>query len=377
MSVEVQDKVSVSLFVDGEELLFGRANTLHSLQVSESVDLSVPMLQVSLSDQYEQISSEGMMADGALIRVVLHPRTDATKTKLDCTFRLNSVNRTTEGGITRVNLDAYLDVPLYWHAASSREFKGTSSACLSSLASECGMDFDVDATSDAQTWYPAQTVNHLWARHVAQHGFKSSSSCMQLAVTSGKRLLYKDLNMARPPKDRMSYVEVRPEYILVTDAAPSIRSGTSNHVGGYYYGRVRQSVKSGVEVLDQVNAPKGRGDKSLMVNKKLHSKVELGRTKFSAIDVGNTHDSYEVAFHQNLRLRSLYAASTAVLTPECTDLQLLDWVQFAVDSNYGSMAAFSGMYQVMSKASILRGTDYVERFELGRRSLPVALKDAL
>ncbi len=114
-----------------------------------------------------------------------------------------------------------------------------------------------------------------------------------------------------------------------------------------------------------------------MVNKKLHSKVELGRTKFSAIDVGNTHDSYEAAFHQNLRLRSLYAASTAVLTPECTDLQLLDWVQFAVDSNYGSMAAFSGMYQVMSKASILRGTDYVERFELGRRSLPVALKDAL
>lgn len=377
MSVEVQDKVSVSLFIDGEEVLFGRANTLHSLQVSESVDLSVPMLHLSLSDQYEQISSEGMMADGALIRVVLHPRTDASKTKLDATFRLNSVNRTTEGGITKVSLDAYLDVPLYWHAASSREFKGTSSACLSSLAADCGMDSEVDSTCDAQTWYPAQTVNHLWARQVSQHGFKSSSSCMQLAVTANKRLLYKDLNLSRPHKDRMSYVEVRPEYILVTDAAPSIRSGTSNHVGGYYYGRVRQSIKSGVQVMSQVSAPKARGDKSLMVNKTLHSKVELGRTRFAPIDVGNTHDNYESAYHQNLRLKSLYAASMAVLTPECTDLQLLDWVQFAVDSNYGSMASFSGLYQVMSKASILRGTDYVERFELGRRALPVALKDAL
>ena len=376
MSYEIQDRVSLQLLFNDKEWIFNRANELDFVHMVASTRISVPMLHLALQDNLDSLSSSTNLADGARIQIVLSARGGRS---VSYSFRLNSFKRQPSGGGYRYEIDAYLDVPTYWHTSRTDPFKGTSYEAIAHIASRCGLNFSGSSTSDAQTWIPRNMRYHEWARDIADYGFRSDSGFMKLGLNLDKTLVYKDVIDETPSIKNMVFAEYTTNGIMISDAVPASSSGTMNHYSGYQDSLIEQDVMNANVFKENKNVTvsKGLGQRSLLVNSRIKSAVDQSRISFNPIDPGNTHANYERAGYQNERMNGLFSSRIEVVTPQSTELRLLDGVTLVFDSGTEYLQAFSGRYIIASRAVRLQGNEYFEKFELLRRSVNTELRDSL
>ena len=98
--------------------------------------------------------------------------------------------------------------------------------------------------------------------------------------------------------------------------------------------------------------------------------VGKARVSVTKLDCSNTHDQFDRAYYQNVRLLSLFCERMSVLIPAPTDIQLFDTVVYRQSNNDISKAAEpTDKYIVMGKTVFVKGKNYAERIELCRMSV--------
>lgn len=376
MSYEISGRISIKVLLNDEEFPFLRANSLEFLHMASSTRISAPMCHFALQDNIDFLSESKHMADGSKIQLVISAR-DSGKSDT-YVFRLNSYSRSSNSGAQRYEVDGYLDCSQYWNASTFEGFKGTSYEAISNIATKTGLQFSGDQTTDSQVWYPSNVPYFEWAQWIAERGYRSDSSCMQLGLDFDKTLEYKDVSDFKSPKTLFSYGGYREGYVLAIDITPKIRSGSMNHYTGYADSLVEQdALKEGIyRTNSKVTINKQAREGALLLNSKLKKEINQNRVAFAPIDIGNVHPEYEKALYQNRRGNNLFSSYLDLVTPEPTQLKLLDVVTVSMEKASEHLKIYSGDYRIASRVIYVKNNDYFEKFELLRRTLNADLQDA-
>ena len=366
--IQVQDRLSLTISINGRELLFERVNVLEFLHISSSVRVSLPMLHLRYIDTVDWLTQTKSLFDGALIHVSV---TRSGDNKVTGAFRLNSYRETQLEGRNVYDIDAYFDAPKYWNSSALEVFEGSSSEALQHIATQCDIQkTSLTQTADTQLWIPGNLRYHEWARFIANRGFASESSCMKLGFDLAKGLLYKNVFEEGPLVAQFGMAITQPGVIMVTSFAPRTGSGIHNNLHGYNSAFVEQlpletTPNRRHEKLD-VNAGAGR---QLLMSGTVKSRAAAGSVEFGYLDPGNSNENYERGLYQNKRGASLFSLGADVLTPLTTNVGLLDDVTFVVPKGQTYVKPYSSRYKVISKTVVVSGIDYYEKFELGALSV--------
>ncbi len=376
-SLQIQDRLSLTITINGKEMLFDRVNTLDFLQVSSSVLISIPMLHIRYIDTVDWLMKNKMLFDNAPI--TLSMTRPGSKLKTNSKFRINSFKETVAEGATIYDIDAYLDVPTYWNSSASEIFNGSASAALEEICTLCGIEKKtIEATTDSQLWVPRNMRYHQWARYISDRGFVSEQSCMKLGFDLLNGMVYKDVLKENPIKAEFGMATFQQNVILVTSYKPRTASGVNNNMLGYNTSMVEQLPLETTQnrTHEKVDVTVGSG-KQLVMNNKVKTNAATGRVTHGYIDPGNSNENYERGMYQNKRGAALFSVGVDILTPIVTNVGLLDDVTFFIPKEQGYVKPYSSRYKVMSKAIVISGIDYYEKFQLCSTSINDTYRDGV
>jgi hypothetical protein len=364
MPYEIEDRLRLKIYFDDEEFPFERLNSLDMLHISCSTRIGVPMLHMRLQDSTEFFANTKFLADGTKITLVIQPWTEPVSDTY--IFRMNSYKKPLNATGSGYEFDAYLDVPIYWHASQTKPIEKTSAGAIEEIASLCGMTSKVKPTVDRQLWLPRNLPYFEWARQISERGYRSERSCMQLGITPKKNLRYLDMQDPPAPVAKFLFPDPRAGYIYTTDFIPQAKTGSANHQTNYRETRIEQDLLAANlnPVHKQVQIRKLNPGK-LLVSSKIRGVVPQAKVRYAPIDPGNVHPYYERALYQNRRLSNVFLNRIDIITPERTALSVLDYVNLTLDlSTTYSPKLFNLDYWITSHAIYIHANNYYEKFEL-------------
>lgn len=363
MAYEIEGRLRLKIYFNDTEFPFDRVNSLDMLHISSSTRIAVPMLHMRLQDSVEYFANTDLLADGAKITLVMQPwESPASDTYV---FRLNSFKKPMNAAGTAYEIDAYLDLPLYWHGSQMDPIANTSAGAIQSIAEKCGLTAETSSTVDKQVWFPRNIPYFEWARQISERGYRSDRSCMQMAVTTRKKLRY--LDMSDPPETagQFMFPDAAAGYIYTTDFLPVAAAGSTNHTSSYKETRVEQDLLGDLNPSHKTVNVRKLNSGSLLVSSEVRGKVPQQRVRYAPIDVGNVHADYEKALYQNRRLSNLFQNRVDIVTPERTKLGVLDFVNLTIDiSSSYSPKRYNMDYWVTSHVIYIHTNNYYEKFEL-------------
>jgi hypothetical protein len=107
---------------------------------------------------------------------------------------------------------------------------------------------------------------------------------------------------------------------------------------------------------------------SPLYNKTVQGLVVRGYQSYGGIDVGNTHENYERALYQNIRIANTYSLDVEFLMQSPTNMGLFDTFVFAVDQEANKQdAPFAGTYTTVGRSMLITGAQFAEKI-LGTRT---------
>lgn len=366
-----KNNVYLRLRLDGTEIDFDRVTFQH-VTLRSHPHFALPTLEALLIDPSNFFTPDKMPADGMLVEVVMaRAGNDAAEWVPFRIFRPTPKND--EATVRTVRISAYFDAPKYLFDQVSKTFKGTASSVVQQVAAYCNLSAEVDASADDQTWRcGSSTLSEFLMRVVAPAAWTDQQSAYSLAYSHVSKT-FKFKNLARlvqaNPKYKMSDdINARPDY-LIAESEPLTSSGLLNMVGGGYglvstgYDFVKGSVMSlsGVEVARA-------GGRLAMNSKMLGSRA---KQIYAPLNFGNTHENFDRAKGQNLRILSTFSQSYDVLVRGFTEVDLYDPISLSVQTIKGKAQpddTSSSTYVAMGKAQMVTPNEYVERISLIRNS---------
>jgi len=373
MSYEIEDRVSIRIFFEEEEVLFSQVNSLNFLHMSSSSKIGVPMVHLSLSDPTELISKRKLLGEGSRIKVIIASGYGFSDTRTYL-FRLNKHRKLGAAPATTYELDGYLDVPGYWIQTALKPRKGTSNDVLASIAEDCGLEYDGEVTTDEQVWLPANRRYHVWARAIAEHGYKSETSAMKLGLDLSGKLLYRDICDLSESDHKVTLSSKVKDHIQATDFRPTTSAGFNNVRHAYKSASVYQSITKVSNTLntfdEEVIVDQHSDEVTFLRNSQLSDQLTRGPVNFRPLDFGNVHDNYHRSTYQSARLNSLFSLGGSLITGEVTKVKLFENVNVILSASAGteSETPFSGIYKTLSRSVYVNAGNYYEKLELLRRA---------
>jgi hypothetical protein len=379
MAYSLQDQVYVELYFNGLEFPFNQVNSFDFIHIVESTMLQLPMLTISLKDGEQWLIQNGALADATLIKVVFGSGTLEGSKLSTVEFRLASKKREPGPAADTYLIEALLDAPKYLAATLKDPVKGSSSDVLKKVADTCGFTFSGVGTSDQQIWYPGNKTINSFAKYVAERGYATENSCMMIAVTTDKTLVYRDITSMDNPVGSFGILDMsgRSGYPAVS-YKPSTNSGVENIRAGYAGAVVEQnlldaeSINTKHSAIGTVVNEQGQ----LMVNSEVKSSINEGNVRFGPISPGNAHENSQSARYQNSRVQSLFSSQFELVTPVMTPFHITDCtnvITTLLEESNASASAWKGLYRIATKVIYITQGHYAERFSLLRRTVNSAL----
>lgn len=377
MSYELQGRLNLKLLFNGWEFPFQRANSIGFLHMSSGSQIGVPMFHMVLQDNTEVLSQVNRLNDSSLVQIVIQEGEQPDSNSYS--FRTNYVKRTPNDGGYSYEFDGYFDCVKYWQESTAEPITATSSGAIKQIAETCDLKFEGDTTTDSQTWWPRNRLYHEWVHSIKEHGFRTDTSCMRAALNFDRTLVYKDIANIKKIAAKFSFADPQPGFLLVTDAQPVQASGTSNHFSGYADQVIEQNLSEDTfnRITKEIQVKKRAGEGSLLMSSFVKKSLKQANVSFGPISPGNAHVEYMKAAYQNKRLNGLYSSGLDVITPQNTDLKVLDMVSINMEKADGYLKMYSGQYIVANRTIYISGSNYSERLNLRRNTLNAQLADSV
>jgi hypothetical protein len=136
---------------------------------------------------------------------------------------------------------------------------------------------------------------------------------------------------------------------------------------GYQNTRYSQSMLSTTPSTANSNVSITLDSNSPLFNTTVQGLVSRGYQTFGGIDVGNTHENYEAAYYQNLRIANTYSLDVEFFLTTPSSLNLFDTFTFSVDQEANKQdLAYAGTYITVGRALAITGAQFAEKI-LGTR----------
>ena len=362
----------VSLYFSGVEFPFTKESFIGILHMSESSKLEIPMMRLQLTDGVKFFKNNpSLLVEGCQLGIAVLAREVQTGLYV---FRVNSLKITPDQTGDVIDIDGYLDFPKFWIQTTNASYpKITSNDLLNQIATNAGLTYDGDVTSDQQTWHGGAKRLHAFCNEIANHGYSSDTSCMKLAVCLDGTMRYKDVSKldVADPVAKLIIGDIKQGYLTVVSFLPKNAGGTTNRKAGYRqtaaeYSAVRGSV---YRVHTNMAADINEGGEFNM-SQDVRAQVTSGSHTCFAIDYGNVHDNYNRAQYQNKRGTALFNVGLDVLVnmPSIEKprvITVFDTVNVTAPSD---MSELNGSWIVVSHAIAITNSQYHEKFELTRRT---------
>lgn len=330
----------------------------------ENVHQNLPSLNLTLADKTNKFASIATAGDGVPIELTLG---DGANNESSATFNIQGQPNIVQGnGYNYIHINAVLDKVSYLRSMITGLHEGTSASVLSAIASQHGLQADVDSTSDSQVWLPNNKTIASFVRSVADHGWTGEGGCLIPAVTSAGVFLYKNIMQAADSNKVFGQ-----GYLPIMDWSAQSKAHVANHVRGYGSTTVGFDVTGAVSELGKITF-------SLFSNFLSASKVNmdsignLGAKIDAAVrPSGNTHENYQKALHQNRRIRSLFSSDINILVGMATEFDLLKKATVIPTDQLTSSpnTTVSGKYLLTARTRSLVRNKYVEKLVLTGQSL--------
>lgn len=380
----IPDIAYVSLVIDSVEIS-GSPNAINTIFLSEGNGAAVPALKIILNDPLSQFNSEKTFSDGNLIELnIAKSPTDAQASPRK--YRIYSTHYSNAYTGPLVTIVGILDAPKYIAAAKREAFKGNSSEALAAVANDSGLTYDGPQNfngkvpKDQQTWLNVCKNRAMFVLETSRRGWIDEHSCMAAIVTSYGVLRYRNLSdVINEKADKIKYAflyncvasseEKQKKVYNVRETMDRSSSGFAAHWQNYGSKRVINKLDGTPDKVDQLQVI--TPGSYLSLNSEVKKDVQKARFDYAPIDCGNTHDKFEHAVYQNIKLLALFSEKISVLVDVVTDVQLFDPVIYRqADINEQKQIKTSDIYIVIGKVVQLSGgVFYHERLELARMSL--------
>lgn len=379
-----EDNLFLRLEIDGSELPTS-VNLIDNVVMTEGNGALSPALEMVLNDFNGHLQASRALTDGNLIVVTVGKKINDIK-NVTRQYRLFGHKQIQTASGPQIRAIGIYDAPGYLTGSATEAFEGTSSDTLKNVAKTCKLtysgpeEFNGRALKDSQIWRNICRSRASFCADMAQHGHIDDSSAMYLALTSLGILKYRNLMdvIEVPVTDiKRTFIHNTPDKeavsghvtYLVHEARDRSTAGLMNTWQNYGSTRVEHSL-TGVQA-DHTKVDVVTKASYLPVNDQVSKTVGRARIDYAPLDCGNTHDSYERALYQNLKLIGLFSERLSILTYDITDVQILDPVIYRQANEDLTIAAKnSDVYIVIGKSVIISGGRYyAERLELCRMSL--------
>lgn len=376
---------SLSVKVGGKELPLNPSN-LSNLAIINNIHQFMPVLQMAFKDSASVLNGDlSAVADGTDVSIDIgHPSHHVYEGRK---FKLTgSPNKVPGLSYSTISVDGLFHMVDWTRKVIDKHHEGTSADVIRAVGEAVGWKVKADATKDAMTWLPNNTILAQFAQHVAARGWAGAQSIMMLAASDSGVLAYRDADklarsspiktLASNPRDGDVYIRAHAaaSKSAVTNAANAYGStsmGMKPDGTWFEINKIASTLLSGrLSVGDAISAVQtvsrlAEGGADGLINGLLgDAKKELGRRieQFAPI-AGNTHDKWYEAQHQNRRGRSLYAYDVAVISDMPLQVDLLDLVRLIpVDQQTGKVdEALVGNYVVTSNTKFMNGNGYAEK----------------
>jgi hypothetical protein len=341
-------------------------NTFAAFYMVENAIIFLPVIKMVIYDLSGCLIDTYGISDGSLIEVTLGKDQEFHTMYFRC---FGTPVATPGPGVAMVTIVGYLDVPKYLFSVYFGGFTGTSYEAIKDIADQCDLALDGDKTLDSMTWTAGRKSFCSFAKSISNHGYVDSKSCMSLAVSFDKTLHYKNVvnQIKQTPLIEIYYGKssgkLKSTFPALVYSVKSL-SGVFNKSGGYGY-KVNQEKQDGTyQENKNVNATKMSNYFEL--NSSLKSSVGVAGSEYTPPDCGNAHDKYEVAYHQNKRIRSTFSTIVEPVIDDISGLDLFDQISLNITNQVGGTqnSTYSGNYLVCAKAHIITGNRYFEKLRL-------------
>lgn len=364
MALAIKDRLLFQLHIEDQEVKLDQ-NVLDFFHVVESVRLHVPMMTMRIKDINKFFTKNNVLVDGARIRVTI----GIEDQKMVLPFRLFSHKESTQSGYSAQMMSCYFDAPRYWTESTVECLNATASGTLSQIADKCLLTYDGPKTNDQQLWVPVNKKWHWFVRDIVRHSYIDQNSCMQSAVLLNRALRLRNVSDLDSFVVAQEFGNVENETQLpIVDYRTINKSGFFNTLTGYKDTRVVQSLYEASTAVQTLDVRKNSAQ--LMMHSRIQSGIGQNRVTFSPISVGNTHDNYETAAYQNLRLGNLFGYGIEMVTPRVVEANVLDVVSCMLSKpGVNGATQISGKYLVTSKVIYIENFNFYQKLELARHGL--------
>jgi hypothetical protein len=366
-------------------------NGFHGISCFEGGTNFVACLQMIIGDTQSKFSTNELFVEGNQVEVVIAKSVQDANT-VPNKFRVHSVKalNAAQGPILTVN--CILDAPLFIAKANRQAIKGTSDFVLQKLAEESALkfsgpkDFNGKALNDNQTWLNTTENKLKFAFETTRHGWMDEHSCMAFYVSASGVLIYRNLtDVINTPADKIKHIFVHNALPADSDKAKKthlVREAKDNSQSGFMsswqnYGSTKVEQTLTGETVSYSKVPVVTPGSYLPINDVVAKSVERARYEYAPISCGNTHDHYQQALYQNIKLLALFTERVFVLINTVSTVQLFEPVIYRqADADLTKQVKNTDIYIVVAKTIVIKdATFYAEKLELARMSLVMGDKD--
>lgn len=322
---------------------------------------------IVLEDASNSVGAAFDLTEGQLITLIYGK--DGTNSH---EFRIAKVTRSSSNNTNFYTLVCYMNEITWFLDGSTSAYVGNSSDAISAIAAECGLEAEVDVTSDSRTWYGSGRRNYVTARAIAQKGYIDDKSLMAVAFMPGK-IIYKDLNRIDTDNPVAFFklgVARKGNTFPIISVKLMDKAGVMNLREGYKILYDQNSIE-GADTrknIEAINVANRTGNVSHRAE--IASQISVPKPKFSGARTDNDHGNQGNAEYQNVRGMSVLSNSgIAILTQDMTNLDIFApiWVQLS-QTNAGATGASEnrnvandGPYIMMSRIVRIAGNSYSEK----------------
>ena len=352
------------------QIINASSATSRGIFIMQNVQALLPSCRIQFGDPSGQALSNQILMDGTAIALTMGKGLEDSKVATPSNFIMKGMPDPARPGVGQPDMviRGILKGATKYLAQLDKAYSGPSSDVISQIAELCGLTPDVDATNDSMTWLPQRSSRGLFAKLVAQHGWIDDSSCMSLVVREDGTLRYKNVTTIIKGKPVATFYDiVKPSSGTahqILDHRVISKAAVFNSLASYGTTSITVGQDGSTTKYDSVSATRLSNNLSMSPTVKTDSK-SVG-SRYVPSDLGNCHDQYIKAEHQNIRLRSLFSFDVEILTDEETSLGLLDLVQIDIrdSATLDTNDAVSGNYIVTGKTRTISGNRYMEKFLL-------------
>ncbi len=371
----MDNQITVALNVGGIEIPID-PNLYTYIAIIENTKNLLPTLQMGLYDAAGVSQSTPLFLAGGPLTLTFGTDDKTTPPKVYnfLLFDVPKLQPTFKGPY--VEITAYYNAPQYFRSIVSKSYKGNSSEVISEIGQQCNLSTQCDSTNDSQVWLPNNRPLGQFARNVCEHGYKSSTSCMELAVTESGgtfNLKYRDIVAAHAEGPKASFQNsgiTKGNNHFTFEHSLSSSAGTANYISGLGSNTLQSSFIGDFNQFSQV-ASSLLGGGASTISSGLQSLVGNVGNFFHPMDTQNVHDKYAESYNQNIRLKASFAIDLDVVVEEQTDLAIFDSVTVDMKNfqNTNSPVVYNGQYIVSAKTTYLTGTTFRQMLTLTTNSI--------